>query len=321
MNDLLDKRLAHLYPEYPSIPPRSRRNWFSENAMKVFTEELEMSDKEADEFRGIVFDTLEWSSWKIETIKECVSQGLKKHPAEDFAKGLVPAIVGSVARFEAESRGDIDSDFIYDKTCIKSSDADRLIRDFIKNTNWKLSETPPKEGVTFNLSEEEDIDMYSLEDISRIDHFTNLLVGCRILENDDKFNTLMSQARLNTEKKSILKEFIKRIDADLTGRKKERVPVKIGYTIMTYVVRMLALNYLEDGDVDKNYWRICELLYGKINEEFWKELATTVQHLVYARERMNKHERVRKHISEEKILYASRYIYEAVLWLKSEELR
>lgn len=307
MDDLLDERLRQFYPEYPHFV-KSRRIWFGNNALKVFTEKLGLGCNQSEEICSIVLDTLEWSNRKIRAVKKAISEILPEETSEEFVKALIPVVIGSVARFEAEAGSDIDPDFIVDTTLVKKFEAERRIKDLAKAINTKLKEMSPKKGVVFRLREIKDIKVYSMEEMKRIDHLTNLLIGCYVLENKESFGAAISEAKSETTKKELVRELTKRISDELSGRKKENKPVKVGYTIVTYVVRILALNYLECDDLNKSYWRICELLHGKVDEHLWRDLAMVIRSLIFARRRADRKEEIRKYV-EKKIMFTANSIY------------
>jgi hypothetical protein len=134
-----------------------------------------------------------------------------------------------------------------------------------------------------------------------------------------KIGSCMAQAKSKIPKGAVLKELRKRISEDLSRSGDGRKAVKIGFTVSNYVVRMLALKYLDCSDIDKNYWRICELLKGKMDLGFLKEISYEIKIVIYARRREDKGEQVFES-AKLNIMRNAKRIFESMTALMASEM-
>jgi len=321
MIDPLENRLLQLYHDYPKTKP-SRRKWFLDTCLKNFERICNLVDGERQDLAAIIFDSMEASNWKIKAVEKAIARSMraKAKITTELTDACIPAIIGSVARFEAEPGGDIDLDFVIDEEFVNLTDARSQLKDVLASVNEILRKMQPKDNIIFQLSRLRDVEFYGMTEVSDLDkpdHLSNLLIGAYPVIGEKRFNKCVLNAKQKIKKKIVLKELKKRIEEDLTKRRRE--PVKVGYTVLNYVLRMLALNYLKCEDVDKNYWRICELLEGKINQDFLSDLAIQARSIIYVRRRTDRKDEVRSFV-EKKILLNAKHIFDELCLVKAKEL-
>lgn len=322
MNALLEERVRKLYPEWPH-PVAGLRKLFCETALKELENILgkirPLEEAEREEIAGFIYEAMESCARKIGAFEDIVIEAIKE-VSEELARALTPVVIGSVARFEGELGAEIDVDFLIDPAFSIEVDARRQIRDLISVVNVRLEEIGQKFKGRFKIRTIEDISIYTLDEIltpAGIDHLTNLLIGCHAIKNKAEFLGCILTARKKAEKKDVLKELKSRIDGML--KKRGADPVKTAYDVTGYVVRMLALNYLTYDDICKNYWRLCEMLQGKLEEGLLCRIAVQVRSILYARRRRDRGEEVRYWLTA-RLLRNSKEMYLEMKKIKKGEL-
>jgi hypothetical protein len=318
LEDLLIWRLRHLYPDF--VSDGHHRKWFIKHGLSDFAQILELEEVERQDLASMSFDCIEGSSKKISIFEEVFKSALENMVAEDITKGIIPVMIGSVARFESEHGGDCDVDFIVDQDIVQKHEIQMQIGELLAFVNAELEKI--KAPAKLKKKPLEDYAIYTLQEVldpNDTAHFTNLLVGHYALKDQSKVVSCITTAKSEIPKKNVLKELRERISDELTQTKDGRKAVKIGFTISNYVVRMLALGYLDCKDVDKNYWRICELLKGKIDSGFLKEIAYEITIVMYGRRREDRNEQVHEHVKL-KIMRNAKSIFESMVAVMASEL-
>jgi len=253
----------------PNLPPT--RDAWSKNSLSNLARELLASgdfksEKQANEFRRFAYSNVTTSVDKINGAEDTVTEYLEKYKkrSEDFVKSLICVIIGSCARFESESQSDIDFDLVVDES-ISSYDSFRtLLREVRRGLNrrFKIKET---EFLSFHT---EHFSPYPLKKIRLQKHLCNMLIGCHAVGDPTRIQSALSDYIRRVNKNKVITHLINRVKREIKEMEKEEEcdAIKIGYAVMMYTIRILALKfqsieYLYDP-LPKPYWKICDDLYG-----------------------------------------------------------
>jgi predicted nucleotidyltransferase len=255
----------------PNLSP-TRDEWSRNSLRNLVTELLASGDfkseKQANEIRRFAYSNVTTSVDKINGAEDTVTEYLKKYGAttrsEDFVRSLICVVIGSCARFESESQSDIDFDLVVDES-ISNYDSFRThVKEVRRDLNrrFKFRET---EFLSFHT---EHFRPYPLKGLRLRSHLCNMIIGSHAIGDPTRIERVLSTAVRTVDKNEVITHLINRVKREIGKMAKEEEcdPVKVGYAVMMYTIRILALKfknieYLYDP-IPKPYWKICDDLYG-----------------------------------------------------------
>lgn len=316
VNELTVEWVHKLYPQTSQISEfKDIRDWWAKNAIPWVVEEFiedNISNAEdnisnavvqaaAEEIRIAAFNVIHHSCRRLASMKSflegldvtVVAKGMQDNP--DCYHNYVVAVVGSTGRREADIKGDVDLNYIYE--CVAKFECKKLLKELIADKltgEFARTETSQNgEKIQFVIEDKDEryFDTGKLLPPEKMDQFKtdyalNLLIGSFAIRGDRKLEEIKSQFLNVAEeyRSGFSLAMLSRAEKPYAIMKDEAETrdisqcAELAYKVISRVLISLAVYYLPYTTWEKNYLILAEELRKNnyIDTGYWSSVRSAL---------------------------------------------